>query len=332
MQALLRPYLPVYDPIRRHRVHRAARILINLKAWPGLEATSHDAAQLALLRLIDLEKQTRRSSRLHQHESAVLLARTSIDTCITGMFCLFVPDAIKRMRADNARSFGNMTAYLVNLGALSEQANADAVSLVGSPHRIEALDKLLEEIQSAGGPSGGKQLYERVYRPVSTLFAHGGGLAILRHVDANDRLLRKPEFPWAKRSPAHVSDACVGLLATLLSEPEQPDRKLFNAFADWHWSHVAPVVVSVGVKGMLRTMHPARIPSSIRALQELAAYVRSGIANQDSIDARRARIRQGLDIVFSAFGGDHSSSLVDAFVEMIMTEDLDTTTPNGPSA
>ncbi|MGA2037615.1 MAG: hypothetical protein ABSH04_08550, partial [Acidimicrobiales bacterium] len=302
-------------------------------SWSGLDATSRQAAELALLRLLDLEDQTRHSSRLHQYEGAALLARTAIDACITGMLCLYVPDAISRLNADNAQSLKNMMAYLADIGVLSEQAISVAVGLIGIPHRLESLDKLLEEVQKVGSPIGASQLYKRVYRPTSSFFAHGSGLAILRHVDRNDQIRDKPSYPWAKRSPAHTSDACVGLLAALLAGPEHPDFKLFSEFADWHCSRVAPVVMAIGGKGILQTVHVSRVPAAIGALRNLVKYFDSELAIRDSLDTRHERVREDLVIVFSVFGNDHDSDLVDSFVEILASirsdEDATDASDNG---
>lgn len=54
--------------------------------WPQDEAavTALDFAQLALLRLLRLQRETRRAVRTRQREAAALLARTSMETCILG--------------------------------------------------------------------------------------------------------------------------------------------------------------------------------------------------------------------------------------------------------
>jgi hypothetical protein len=159
---LIRPYVPAYDLTRRRQVRQSTRELVQLTRWPGLDATSQEAAQLALLRLLDLQRQIRRSSKLRQSEGAALLARTAIDTCITGMFCLHVPEAISRLKADNSKSASNMMRFLLATGAVSELASNAAKGVFGNPRRLETPTVLLKEIEEAGGPTSAGQLYDRV--------------------------------------------------------------------------------------------------------------------------------------------------------------------------
>jgi hypothetical protein len=55
--------LPCPDPVSRYRMRRAARRLVTLRTWPGMDATSEQAAQLAMLRLLSLQRQARRAVR-----------------------------------------------------------------------------------------------------------------------------------------------------------------------------------------------------------------------------------------------------------------------------
>ena len=60
-KAILGGMLPYPDSRRRRRVRRAARALVVCEPWPSdSENTGPDAAQLALLRVLYLQKQTRR--------------------------------------------------------------------------------------------------------------------------------------------------------------------------------------------------------------------------------------------------------------------------------
>jgi hypothetical protein len=77
-------FLPVPDPVARHRVRRAAWRLVTFSSWPDMAATSADAAQLAMLRALDLQKKTRRSAMLRQGEAATMLARSSVEALFSG--------------------------------------------------------------------------------------------------------------------------------------------------------------------------------------------------------------------------------------------------------
>jgi hypothetical protein len=315
---LFKPYIPAYDPFQRWHVRRSAKSLVVVKRWRGLEASSLEAAQLSLLRLLDLQLKTRRSAQLGQHEAAVLLSRTAIDACITGLFCLFVPNAITRLQADNSRSGLNMMQFLKDAGAVSEGVMDAATEAFGEPKRLANPETLLTQIGEHGGPSGARQLYDRAYRPLSSFFVHGTGLALLRHVDRNDRIREKASFPWAKRSAAHTSDACLGLLAALLAGPDHADYRMFNEYADWHWSRVAAVFFAVGGKGVAQRIRPGHVAEGLKSFIQLVDYLDSPQVWEDSLEVKRESIREGFVGMFDVIGVDHDGRIVDAFVEMIV--------------
>jgi hypothetical protein len=70
--------LPVPDLIDRCRVRRKAGSLIAGRRWPGMAATGRDAAELAVLRLLWLQRQTRRAVRSRQAEAARMVARDGL--------------------------------------------------------------------------------------------------------------------------------------------------------------------------------------------------------------------------------------------------------------
>lgn len=84
-----------FDPFRRRRVRAAAKRLIPAKAWATDDATAEEIARVALLRVLFLQQETRRAARHGQREAAAMLARASIETTISGLFCIHVPGAEK---------------------------------------------------------------------------------------------------------------------------------------------------------------------------------------------------------------------------------------------
>lgn len=77
--------VPFPDVQRRARVRRAARGLVTCKVFHQKDATGEQLAQLAGLRLVWLQTQTRRSVRLRQKEAAGMLVRECLDTCMAGL-------------------------------------------------------------------------------------------------------------------------------------------------------------------------------------------------------------------------------------------------------
>lgn len=100
--------LPYPDPVRRRRMRKLARDLVNCEPWPGNDATSLQIAQLAMLRLLWLERMTRRAATLQQRDATALLARSAVETCISSMYWLQTEDATSRLTGDNAKSLRKM--------------------------------------------------------------------------------------------------------------------------------------------------------------------------------------------------------------------------------
>ena len=71
--------ITAFDPLRRRQVRIAAKRLIHTKAWAGDDATSEEIARVALLRVLFLQRETRRAVRHAEREAAAMLARASIE-------------------------------------------------------------------------------------------------------------------------------------------------------------------------------------------------------------------------------------------------------------
>jgi hypothetical protein len=113
---IARTLLPWPDLIRRHRVRSAARKLVTCSPWPGLDATGTDAAQLAILRVLWLQRQTRRAVRGRHREASVMLARSSIEACILGLYCLHEDGAVAHLQAANIKALRDVVHYLSDTG------------------------------------------------------------------------------------------------------------------------------------------------------------------------------------------------------------------------
>jgi hypothetical protein len=114
--------LPVPDLPSPYRVRRLAADLIKCDPWPGMTATGEDAAQLAILRVRWVQHGTRRAVRNRQDEAAVMLARVSIETLITGLYCLYEQDAVAQLQAENIRNLPLLLKFLTDASVAGERA------------------------------------------------------------------------------------------------------------------------------------------------------------------------------------------------------------------
>ncbi len=85
---MLRAVLPYPDLPRRVRMRHRAFGLVTIERWPDDDdaVTGADAAQLALLRALYLQRLAHRAVRYRHSEEAALLARTAIDNVIVGLY------------------------------------------------------------------------------------------------------------------------------------------------------------------------------------------------------------------------------------------------------
>ena len=318
---LMRPYVPCYDPFERRRVRRAARTLVTLRRWPGDEATSRDAAQLALLHLLELQHRVRVSSVLRQYEAAALLARTAIDTCIVGIWCLVEPGAVQRLNADAARSLTNLLVPFAKSMLLPADAIRIAVAQIGEPKGLRSPQQQLDEIQKANGPPGARILYELWYRPLSAFFAHGTGGALLRHMGVNDEITDHAHFAWARRSPAHLADVCVGFLSAVFAGPDHPNYALFSKYIDVHDGRSARLIGGIAVSHAVRTVRPklSTVAHAFDALVELINTSQCGEWKALPEDEKVQRAARVLTTWFSVIHV-HTQDAIRAFAGHLVAE------------
>ena len=91
---------------------RAALRLVTCHSFPQTSATGDQFAQLGLLRLLWLQRETRRSVRAGHVEASAMLARACVDTCLLGLFCLHVPDAPSRLEGQSSWSLNELFALV----------------------------------------------------------------------------------------------------------------------------------------------------------------------------------------------------------------------------
>lgn len=286
----LRGVLPYPDLRRRWRVRRRALKLVTCEDWPGENATGLDAAQLALLRLVWLQRLTRNAVVERRAEDAAMLARAALETCIVGLYCVHSGDPIAHLSAASHRSAGRVVSYLsdADLGSKAAMDGAvQALSELGPEVNVRDLALWLErehELVIAA------KLYHSYYVPLSHLFTRSYGFALMRHVEPDGRIRRKPAFPWLRRSAVRMADGCVGVLAANIADKSGIPSALFLRYATDHLDRLMTPALAFTVKGALRSVPWYRYPRTFRAIIE-AQRDASGLDRDDESvrqDARRS--------------------------------------------
>lgn len=295
--------LPYRDPLARRQVRRAARALIAPGPWEADKANSNEVAQLALLRLLWLQREAHRAANAQMFEAVALLTRSTVDTCIVGLYCLAVPDAAERINQLNADNLTSMLKYLPTT-FYDPGIRSSLVGLIDTPQKKPNTFDMVSAIDAAAGDDKAEMLYRAYYAPLSTLYAHGGGMALLRHVK-NDKITDRPAKSWLKRSALHIVDSCLGLLAARLAHTRGAEPAAFNAYYEAHRGRtITPLFTMAGANAGTAINWP-QVPASVLAGWRLRTYLSSGQAARDDDRVREKTIRE---LAERCFRGVHASS------------------------
>lgn len=337
--------LPVPDLPSRLKVRRAAHNLARgCDPWPGMDASGADAARLALRRLLYLQQATHRAVRSRQGEAATMLARVMIETYITGMYCLYEPDAVAKLQSGQLKMLRPMLEFLREDGGILSGVPRDVLDEcirrldAGTPADGPKVWDMAEKVDAATRSTIAISLYNRFYRPTSNLAIHAGAAALLRHVRDDGRTSRKPSRIWGRRAPARIADACLGGLTAFLADRESAawHRTARHAatYANRHHERAIPPVTAISLGGLgrgLRLSQALQVAQAIARVREFGQYVQSG---QDADDpaARATRIRSELQHLLAVPGLDVPPGSLDPFIdylaEKIVAETQPPTTPN----
>lgn len=195
--------LPVPDLPSRYKVRRAAyRLARGCDPWPGMAASGADAARLALFRLLYLQQAIHKAVRARQDEAATMLARVAIETYITGMYCLYEPDAVAQLQSGSLKMLRPMLEFLGGTTGIPRDVLDECIQRLdaGTPAEGPKVWKMAERVDAATGSTIAISLYNRYYRPTSNLALHVGAASLLRHVRGDGSTTRRPSRVWGRRA------------------------------------------------------------------------------------------------------------------------------------
>ena len=264
-----------FDPLRRRRVRAAAKRLVPTKAWATADATADEIARLALLRALFLQRETRRAARHVEGEASAMLARASIETAITGLFCIYVPGAEKLFEGEMSKRTKRLFAGITEAAGMAGMLD-DALAHIGSS-KLPSVTGMVEQIVANGGAAGIGSLHADFYDQISTLYIHGGPLGLIRHVHPRTEATRERPYPvWSRRSAVHISDAMVGLLAATIAGDGHPDSALFQTYEQTHFRVTWKPLAFVTRGLMLSSVNYRYLPDMIRVVRHLVAKQKAG--------------------------------------------------------
>ncbi|MBX7555410.1 hypothetical protein K1Y78_47880 [Streptomyces sp. tea 10] len=317
---IMRGVLPCPDLVRRLRVRRAAKALITCRSWPeDDETTGFHVAQLAMLRALWLQRETRRLTRWRHREAAVLMSRSALETFILGVYCLFAEDPVSGLKADSLRTGFAAAAALLD-GMIPRELLKEAVNKLGDSGRPVGVRDMAKHIDGKLGGDGVSRLYDLVYAPTSNHFTHANAGSLIRHVRPDDKLSSKPSAPWVRRSPVRLADASVGILAVHLARYESVPDGLFARYAQTHLERILPPLASLLGKRMGKKtglLPLVRLVIHVRQLQP--AISRPDLSDRD----RETLVRQLYQDLTSQLEGAPAEAVapvIEYFVQTIIRE------------
>lgn len=320
---IARSMAPYADPIRRRKIRTAAKALVACSPWPGKNADGGEIAQLALVRLLWLQREAHQAARAGHSESVALLARTVIETSIVGLYCLVAPDSPSQLSDQNVHQLAAMLRYLPR-SFVSEGTRKRMIENLGTPSRNPSTWVMAEAVDEANGDDEAKMLYRAFYTPLSSFFAHGGGTSLLRHVGPGDHLTEHPASPWFHRSALHITDSCVALLASRIARGAGAEFAIFDNYYEAHRSRTITPVMALGGRGLVSTIRWRDLPSSVRAIVRLRSYLSTDAA-KDTAATRENKVRASAGSCFAFMrqpdDEDMFHVMVDALVDAVNGDD-----------
>jgi hypothetical protein len=322
-QTVLRGVLPYPDPVRRVRVRRRAWNLAARDPWPQDEAaaTGLDYATLALLRTLWLQRATRRAVRNRDREGAALLARTSMETCILGLWCLHIPEAADRLRAAEIKAAPAMLTFVSYTGLIPDALIKQAVRALGEPQKLTDVRAMAEQIDAKTGATLAIHLYDAVYRPASHYFTHASSSALLRHVSPQGRRTIRPANSWIRRAPVRLADACVGLLAGAIAGQKGTSAELFVRYAEGHAARLMPPLLATIGKAMVHKLNVASVLRMVKQARKVQAYL-SSTKPGEAHDEREARVRDLYDTWIAELDHELPAEAIQPIVDHLVAKVL----------
>lgn len=267
--------LAAFDPLRRRQVRVAAKRLIPTKAWASDDATSDEIARVALLRVLFLQRETRRAARHAEREAAVMLARASIEATISGLFLCHVPEAEKLFSGEIAKRAKSLLVDFANKSDMAGMLD-EVFAQIGSG-KLPTVADMVKQIKANGGDTEIGSLYTNFYSQISTLYVHSGSLGLLRHVHPKTQHTReRPYQAWSTRSAIHTVDGMVGLLAATIAGKDHTDFVLFNEYKMTHlrirWTPLTFIVWGV----LVTHIDLRQVPAMGRLVWHLRSKAKTG--------------------------------------------------------
>jgi hypothetical protein len=236
-----------------------------------------------------------------------------------------------QLRGSNSVAVGWLMQYLVDAGSLPTNVVAMAQRVIGDTKiTTPSTYRMAKRVSEATEKSLALDLYQRLYVPLSTLFAHANGLVLMRHVGKKASIQERPSYPWVRLSAVRICDVSVGILALAVSEKSDLPTQMYVEYANSHMRRsLAPIFV-MGLRSARGSMQWRNVLGSIQAVLAGTRYVRSEAFKIDPPQVKLKQVRAHLETIFDLFdlsdANEVREAMLDAFAEVIANVEPETGT------
>ena len=182
---------------------------------------------------------------------------------------------------------------------------------------------MANHIDTALCSTGAVSLYRRFYVPPSAFFVHANAASLLRHVGEDNTLSERPSMPWTRRSALHVSDACVGVLASAIAASEGKPFVEFEQYAQAHMALAFTPMAVAMTQGLRRSVQLSQLPHLFRTIRDLRQYTQPPQAAADTPEVREDRLRTGYNRMIQLAGLDLPDDVVRVLGDDLVTRVLE---------
>jgi hypothetical protein len=217
------------------------------------------------------------------------------------MYWIATQDAPSILTRSNARSVRGIVNFLGVVDPLTPAVLDDLVTIIGDPKPTPKVLNMAQAVAAHTGTPVATELYFNLYAPLSNLFMHPSGLALMRHVLPDDTLRERPDRFWSRRAALHAIDACVAQLATAVAAETGQSTVPFADYAHAHMSRTPHPVMTMTARRSLRHVRPWRIPKALRALRALQRAQTDGEHSAETTEAKIAFIEAGVNAIIDVF-------------------------------
>lgn len=293
------------DPLTRHRLRHKVHIALSERQLHVDELTAEDIASLALARALWLQQQVRRAHRTRYREAAPILARCVVENAVVGMYALTTDDVVERLTGEARTSLRYLLSHL--LQGTEGTALLDAALEEWPRGRLPSVSDQVKLVVESGGPKFLPDVYDRYYRPLSTMYVHPSAMALVRHATYDGQWVRPS--PWSmmtSRSSTHLADAMTAALAANFGERtgRLPATLIgdLHEYAAVHWLRSLPPASTLILRLFSNRLRPSKLPPAIAAVRRLRRYAFSAQASQDDQETREAQVRATMHVLAAVVG------------------------------